>query len=302
MNNFPSFLHRLSLAVLMLVPTCCHAQYHWFCYRCTENISYWKNDVFYETSDNNWVIRYDERETHSIGEKVYIKAYCEPESLPTGARGTSRTTGLGSDEPRDYTLGIRKADGKVYVNYAEYLDHLSKVGFCESVTGFRGNPGYIPYHLTDDGEMILYDYTMEVGDQYRHVEGFDDILVASKDYIVLEDGKERRRLTLSNGMVIVEDLGCINSTGLMFDYLNPADDNSWLNAVLQCVIRDDNYLYKNGTSPEVDKIDKVDYPKALQVQAYNLHGRLAIHPIQSNWSDRRMPKGVYIQNGRKVIR
>lgn len=292
MNKFYFFLRSLALAVLMYVPDYCHAQYHWFCYQFTENTPCWKNGVFYETSDYNWVVRYDERETYSIDGKTYMKAYSDPEVLPTNARCTSSTTVLNSDEPRNYTLGIRKADGKVYVNYAEYLDHLSQLGFGENVTGFRGNPRYIPYHITGDGEMILYDYTMEVGDQYRHVEGFEDIMVTSKDCVILKDGQERRRLTLSNGLVLIEDLGCINSTGLMFDYLNPTDDNTWLNAVLQLVIRDDNYLYENRTSPVVDNINKVECSKTLQAQTYNMLGRrLGTTP----------DKGVYIRDGRKVV-
>ena len=294
MNKILTFciFRKLSLAVLMFAPVCSYAQYHSFIYQYTDSVSYWKNGVHYDTDDYNWLIHYDEREAYSIDGKTYMKVHSEPEVLPTSARGTNRLASLGDTEPRNYTLGIRKADGKVYVNHAEYLDHLSKTGFGEFVMGFLGNPNYVPYHLTDDGEMILYDYTMEVGEQYRHVEGYDDIMVTNKDAVILKDGKEHRRLELSNGLVLVEDLGCINSAGLLLDYLNPTDDCRWLNASLKYVLKGDNCLYAGVTPPAIDNIEKITHPKSLQVQASDLQGRRITgtpHP------------GIYIQQGRKQM-
>ena len=131
------------------------------------------------------------------------------------------------DEDRWYTIGIRREDGRVYANYEEYMEYLNYRYTHEPPYNFlmsQGNPDYIPYHLTDDGEIILYDYNMSVGDSYRHVDGYADITVVSKNMVTLSDGKYHRRLTLNNGLVLIEGLGCVNSNGLLLDYLNPSEE------------------------------------------------------------------------------
>lgn len=287
-----SLLQRiLSLAVLMLVPALAQA-YIGFCYQLTINCLHWEQGILYPTMDFEWIISCYDNEV-SIDGKTYYMFYSRPAAYPTTSRSAGKTAG--DDGLRYYTLGIRKADGRVYVNYAEYLDHLSKTGFSELEEGFLGNPDHVPYHITDDGEMILYDYTMEVGDQYRHVDGYEDVSVVEKDMVTLNDGAEHRRLTLSNGLVLVEGLGCINSTGLLLDYLNPATDNNWLGASLAYVETDSGYLFKDETyTPHVDGVMTIHNSPELPSQlAYDLQGRRLSSPPT---------KGIYIQDNKKIMR
>ena len=116
----------------------------------------------------------------------------------------------------DGSLGVRREGGRVYVDKEEYLAHLSR-GFDFSQPSF-GTPDYLPYPETYDGELILYDYNKEVGEKYA-VSVDEDIIVEAKDNVTLSDNTEHRRLTLSNGLVLIEGIGCINSDGLLFDYL-----------------------------------------------------------------------------------
>ena len=263
-----------------------------FCYSVECNMPHWVGGTLVETSEMEWLTEISEQ-TYSIDGKTYVKVSSHPMPYPTTARRAAATAG--DDGLRYYTLGIRRADGKVYVNHAEYLDHLSKTGFSEYEEGFLGNPDYVPYHLTGDGEMILYDYTMEVGDTYRHVEGYDDVSVVAKDFVTLNDGMEHRRLTLSNGLVLVEGLGCINSTGLLLDYLNPATDRGWISACLQWSMADDNsYIYKaDGYKPPVNGIETVDTPSQPSAgQSYDLQGRRVSGPTS---------KGIHITDGKKTV-
>ena len=127
----------------------------------------------------------------------------------------------------DNFLAIRYDNGRILTNRQDYMNYLANKysDDCEYHRNkYRvsfGDASYVPYHQTDDGEIILYDFNMEVGDGYLHVEGYDDVYVTETDSVALTDGKHKR-LTLNNGLVLIEGIGCINSPGMLFDYLNPS--------------------------------------------------------------------------------
>lgn len=197
-------------------------------------------------------------------------------------------------------IAIRHDNGRVYMNRTSYLEYLN---FPSPFSSY-GNADYLPYHLTDDGsEYILYDYNMEVGDKYRHVVGYEDISVAEKDIMTLDDGQEHRWLTLSNGLVLIEGVGCINSCGLLIDYLNPATKYLGNYAFLmgvekvsggsaQTTVFSSNVKYVD-TSGNTGICDKGRIKDTRHEQTYDLHGRRLASPPA---------KGIYIQNGRKVVR
>ena len=160
-----------------------------------------------------------------------------------------------------------------------------------------GNPEYIPYHLTDDGEIILYDYNMEAGDSYRHVEGYQDITVVSKDMVTLADGEHHRRLTLNNGFVLIEGLGCINSAGLLLDYLNPSQEYqqrfSYLNTFYEAGI--ETFSFKEGPIVVVNQgiVNTKSFSnRTTDSSLFDLQGRrLTTQPR----------RGLYIKDGRKMV-
>ena len=120
------------------------------------------------------------------------------------------------------TLDMREENGRVYVSHGLYLWYLQATRDDENIPmPIAGNEDYIPYHANNEGELILYDFNMEVGDSYAHVDGYDDVFVVTTDTIETQDSKKRKRITLSNGLVIVEGIGCVNSTGGLIFYLNP---------------------------------------------------------------------------------
>ena len=221
--------------------------------------------------------------------KEYTAIEIKGEDIPTSKR--RRRAGQNTIY---YHLAIRYDNGRILANCQDYMNYLADKysdGVC------YGDPSYIPYHQTDDGEIILYDFNMEVGDRYRHVDGYDDVSVASKDSIVLDDGMQHRRLTLSNGLILIEGIGCINSNGMLLDYLNPASIFANNFTYLDYAYSMENRVYKNTIFKVGDLyVNNMAEPHTQSVNKchlFDLQGRR----IQGE------PKhGVYIQNGKKVMK
>jgi len=118
-------------------------------------------------------------------------------------------------------LLIRSEDGKVYAD-AESFYELQQWFF------FEGPKNGCPYEETADGEIILYDYTKNIGDVYRLKEGYGNITVSKVETITYgSDNLAKKKLTLSNGAVIVEGLGCV-FRGFLLNYLDEITDFKYL--------------------------------------------------------------------------
>ncbi len=136
---------------------------------------------------------------------------------------------------------LREDNGRILVNEKGYREWMS-----HELTSLNVNPDYMPYHTTGDGDIILYDFTMKVGDKFASVEGYDDIsVVAITDTIT--DGRTSRKLfTLSNGLKVIEGVGCINSWGMFLAYLNPKYENKdrGIVSMHECMKNDDRIYYR----------------------------------------------------------
>ena len=183
------------------------------------------------------------------GGKTYHKVYRKSDADQSFSAISVILGGLSDGA---YVLGLREENGRVLVNYDEYISYLKRIDNEHTEAYYKqmaeqygldiklkegttwetdnwvegGDVNYIPYPLTDDGEMVLYDFTMQVGDKFRSVAGHDDIGVVQVDTITTSGNVERRKLTLSNGLVLIEGIGCINSPSRLFTYLNPLPRNS----------------------------------------------------------------------------
>lgn len=190
-------------------------------------------------------------------------------------------------------IGVRFEDGYIYVNREEYLSIMEK----DSPWSIFADKDYIPYRQTDDGELILYDFNMKEGDKFMSVVGYQDISVVSVEKVKTSDGVARRLLTLSNGYKLLEGIGCLNSAGMFFFYLNPSSYMKFNcgSTILweQCcydsyedngtVIYDTNGIFEMGISTQ-----RVEQTTPL----YDLQGRHI---------DGQTKPGVYIRDGRKVV-
>lgn len=223
----------------------------------------------------------------------------------------NRVKRIDTNYPRHrYSIGVRWENGRVYTNYEDFVYHQNchLNGIDKSPDCFSyGDPSYLPYHFSADStELILYDYTMEVGDSYRHIEGYDDITVVKKDTVVLSgDNIKRRRLTLNNGLILIEGLGCINSNGMFIDYLNPEAKYSSRFTYLadaSIMINDDKtpLIYdqeKDGNQIIKDSSTSINNIFSNQSQYKN-----AFFDLQGRKLSKEPGKGVYIRNGKVMVR
>ena len=286
----------------------------------TWNVSHWEYRFFeeWEAIGDTIYGKADEKNTEyfylhndhffETGGIQYMMVIHYPQAFPAEIRrgkDENPATAISMKERRYYSIGVRRAEGKVYTNREDFLYYQHYIydnGFAPMGLLSFGNPDYQPYHLTDDGkEIILYDYTMEVGDSYRHVDGYDDIVVLRKDTVVFLDQVHRRRLLLSNGLVLVEGMGCINSNGMLIDYLNPAEtyqrNYTYLARCTDHTLEQVYYDYA-AAGLHVEELGTLGLDghssetQSVPHQLYDLQGRRLTQKPQH---------GLYIKNGKKVL-
>ena len=222
----------------------------------------------------------------SIKGKIYKKLYLV--ALQYDGYST-RSTDNGD---ANYALALREEGGKVLVDYDEYMNYLRKE-FVKNNIIPRGDSLFIPYHKTQEGELVLYDFNMQIGDKYSHIEGNQDISVVGIKQIVFGDGKNRKLFTLSNGAKIIEGIGCINSCGLLFDYLNPCkptyNNDKQHFAYLSHFYKDDFYIEQEDIITNIHTL-KFACEKSSTC-FFDLQGRKVKSPT----------KGLYIKDGKKAF-
>jgi hypothetical protein len=201
-------------------------------------------------------------------------------------------------------MGIRMENGRVYVDKQEYIaamekeyqDVLEEQKLELNPLGTVGDRDYLPYRQTDDGELILYDFNMQPGDKYLSIEGHEDISVVRVETMVTRDGVSRRLLTLSNGYQLLEGVGCLNSPGMFFYYLNPSETMTRYyasNAMTRCYSfgKDGTDIYYQGD--ETTDIDNIGISSTTASSLfYDLRGcRIYGTPRP----------GIYIRQGKTLI-
>lgn len=227
------------------------------------------------------------------GGKTYHKLYIDVAHLD--GSGTVRRIGYSDDDVQaGYLFGMREEAGRVYVDEQEYNDFLRGTGL--------GNADYVPYERTDGGELVLYDFTMAKGDRFRSVEGYPDVWVTEARDTCTDDNVSRRMLTLSNGTVIVEGIGCVYSAGMLPAYLNPAANAYPDYGTLFAGLSD----FRTGEAAvfSMNMEAMAGYNGTASVAAPDATGSRrdgAVYSIDG----RRLPdvpqRGIYIQNGKKIM-
>ena len=193
-------------------------------------------------------------------------------------------------------IGAREEDGKVYILYEDYQKAIASL---QSLNRLKDVP--IPYLQTSENELLFYDFTLQAGDKYPTSAAYEDIYVEKVDTVVTEDAKFRKLFTLTNGLQILEGIGCLNSQVEQFGfallyYLYPPD--AWVNNNKPDFIR--LYEYKNN--------DKIIYKE--HAVPTNVNSTLNSKPSSLNlWTDLSgrplttppTHKGIYIKDGKKVM-
>ena len=194
-------------------------------------------------------------------------------------------------------ISIREEKGQFLVDKDEYMTALND----ENYGGKVGNPDYVPYEMTEDNELILYDFTKREGDIYAYSQEGEPITVTSVEPVVTDDNVRRNLMTLSNNLKIIEGIGCINSQGTFIYYLNPGKRNHQLSCL-------DWYMYNNRPGDYDWVLWHKDYKDILILAGINKGKDNTIETSSNTLHDlqgRRLlelpRKGVYIRDGRKLL-
>ena len=188
-------------------------------------------------------------------------------------------------------LRVREDNGRVYVLYEDFKKQIDRL--CKHEMYIVP----IPYQQTSEDELLLYDFTLQPGDKYPTSPSNGDVYVEQMESIISDDGRNRKLFTLSNGLKILEGVGCLNSrNGTLLYYLYPPE-----------VWKHDNDLYydrlheyrKNGIVVYKDH----SLPTGLNhmLQQDNIT-RNVVYDLTGRRLTREPEKGMYIKDGRKYLK
>lgn len=193
-------------------------------------------------------------------------------------------------------VGVREEDGKVYLLYEDYKGIITML---QSINRLKDVP--IPYLQTSENELLFYDFTLKAGDKYPTSASYGDIYVEKVDTVVSEDGQKRKLFTLTNGLQILEGIGCLNTPNqilgfALLHYLYPPE--AWVyndqidNNRLYEYKKDDQVVYRGYEVPANVNHPLGSHPSAL-TPWYSLSGRRLTAPPTR--------PGLYIKDGHKVL-
>lgn len=236
--------------------------------------------------DGNWMGEYiylRNGETELIEGKEYNKVYYENKT---------------KTDNYSILLHMRREGKKILVRYDEYKDLLSVQG--RDMTDFDK---LCRYEVTTDGDLILYDFGMQVGDKFRHVEGLEDIYVTERRKCTWNYNStcnhEITAIFLSNHVTLLEGVGYerfnivgpFSKTPDFFDYLNEHPNKK---IQLEFAIVGEERIYDLIFDGGGSSVESITFNKSqMPFDIFDLQGRrVKSQPTQ---------KGLYIQNGRKVL-
>ena len=240
---------------------------------------YWYYLSYYEREGIiNEGTAYKEVGIERIEEKEYHKIRVFHDFLDgVGVTRKKSRESVSNDELKLPIVLLREEGGKIYAERNSYSQFLADNNIFEVETPFFSSP---------DGEHLLYDFTLNEGATYP-MNG--NVTVSKVTKITTYDNIERRVFFLSNGMEIIEGIGCRNSLGELIGYQSSVATK-----------REDGII--RGELISYDDYDVyIDFPLGMKFpsnekevfQTYDLSGR-RVSPSSA-------PKGVYLKGGRKIV-
>lgn len=191
---------------------------------------------------------------------------------------------------------IREDAGKVYAVKSLYMDFLKKL--------YPGEDDFYIAPAETESEVLLYDFTLNVGDIYPCAEAAEVVEISQ---ITTHDQIFRKVLKLSNGLIIIEGIGCVNSIGTLVVYQNTslsAEEMQSNNFAIRTTAR----LVSFGIAEQSGEYERIydgnqDFPIFSRISILNSHPdnqdcfdlsgrRLTTPPTRP---------GLYIKDGRKIL-
>ena len=197
--------------------------------------------------------------------------------------------GQEDSEPDSLTMVLYESKGKVTMQQTYYQEYMDRV--------FPGiSKPYVHNKFMFPGFILLYDFTLDVGDQYPCS---GEVYVKETGTMTTRDGIVRKTMVLTNGLIIIEGIGCINSPLGIFGYQNQTTE------VEGSVVLGMEFSGKDGLDGE----PVYKYGDYLDLSVRNMgKSRIqttdcpSIHDLQGRRLASPPNKGVYIQDGKKYVK
>ena len=135
---------------------------------------YTMSRAYYEKEYELFFSKYEFKESYELNGKTYNRLYY-----------TSSDEYGNIEEPKP-VLGLREEDGRVYADYDEFMDNSSFLPDAE-----KSDMLAMAHTITEDKEVILYDFTLSEGDYFGPTDIFAKTYVKNKTKIQMENGEAR---------------------------------------------------------------------------------------------------------------
>ena len=249
----------------------------------------------------------------TINGKNYTPLYICFETM--GARSLQNST---IDKPKFFPIydqlmvfAIREEGGRIYVDKDDYMEYLNG----NRVLQPKPVSSTILYPVTDEGEVVLYDFNMQVGDKFPVIEGRETVFVEGIETITCKDDTERKLFHLSNGCDIIEGIGAVNGAGFLVGYLG--ENRKWFSIQHLCVfsknidmglsreegLANANLIYSCSYEEALEQSkEKIDhYTNVKSIYGNGSKNRACIFNLQGRRLTTQPQRGVYIRDGRKYV-
>lgn len=250
--------------------------------------------------------KYEFDGTIELNGKTYMKLY------------ETEFTEYGIERSRKYVMGLREEEGRVYADYNEFMNPFENMIDPEAKDFYFA----MPYSVTEDGEVLLYDFTLNEGDYFGPTDIYVKTYIHGKTQITMENSEVRNFFTVwrsyyygyededyddslwSEGGeydTVISGIGSLNFLTYWLIYRAYPTDGSMPKNWLNVFITDNELIYKSSDYVKDVSFDylvtgisnvKSDAENGVQPCLYDLSGR----KIEG------LPRpGVYIKNGRKIV-
>ncbi|MDE6353721.1 MAG: hypothetical protein K2L56_01455 [Prevotella sp.] len=269
-------------------------------------------------------IKYELCGTQELNGKTYYKLYTTTSYWGTVTAGPT------------YRLGLREENGRVYADCDEYAN-LTYIDLDKPKNSLYA----MPYIVTEDNEVVLYDFNWNVGDYVGPADILCRYYVKNKSNIRIETGEVRSKyevyLNLNKSLevaekdyanigdipdkfhcYVIEGIGAIDYLGALYEWLNhiilPYGYNS-IETCLNVFVDNNTIVYKAPDytgAPEDEGYSYTTYKKdpffghlVTGIGSVKSDAERGAKPCLYDLSGRKVegkPRpGVYIYNGRKVV-
>lgn len=264
-------------------------------------------------------IKYELCGTQELNGKTYYKLY-------------STTSYWGMVTGPTYCLGLREENSRIYADCDEYVE-LTNI----DLDAPKDSPETMPYVITEDNEVVLYDFNWNVGDYAGLSDRSLRYCVKSKSDIRMETGEERSIFEVYMYAYkswdaadadyssyrphchVIEGIGATSGLGILYEWLNDLILPYGMDVIEVClnVFVDNNTLiYKAPDYTGVPE-DKGKSYTTYKKDPFFGHLVSGINNVQTesvatgdncyyDLSGRKLTNGptrpgLYIRNGKKVV-